>query len=254
MQEPHYHPHDHGPAPVTAIAVDYPSGHSTPRHRHRYAQLLYAVQGVMRVNTDSGHWMVPPTRGIWVPPDTDHAVDMVGNVRMRTAYIDPQCAPHLPASCAVVAISPLLRELMVAAVEIKPPYAAGSRNERLVQLLIDELDALPTLALHLPQPQDVRLKRICDRLLAAPDDAHTAAEWAQHLHVDAKTVQRLFARETGMSFGQWRQQVRLLSALERLARGERVLDIALALGYASPSAFATMFKRQFGVAPSAYFQ
>src|SRR3546814_5105177 len=113
-------------------------------------------------------------------------------------------------------------------------------------MLLDALRPWPALARHLPQPRDARLRKICDRIAAAPHDNTTATQWAQTLHVDAKTIQRLFARETGMSFGQWRQQARLLTALERLAQGERVLDVALALGYASPGAFATMFQRKFG--------
>ena len=92
------------------------------------------------------------------------------------------------------------------------------------------------------------------RLAEEPGDAATLADWATELGVDAKTIQRRFARETGMTFGQWRQQARLLHALERLALGDRVVDVALALGYDSPSAFATMFKRQFGETPSAYFR
>ncbi|MNT43607.1 Regulatory protein SoxS [compost metagenome] len=72
--------------------------------------------------------------------------------------------------------------------------------------------------------------------------------------MDPKTIQRRFARETGMTFGQWRQQARLLAALERLAAGAKVVDVALDMGYGSPSAFATMFRRQFGVPPSAFFR
>lgn len=245
--------HDHGPAPVTAIANDYSAGHETPEHDHPYAQLLYAVHGVMVVRTNAGHWVVPPTRAMWLPPRTRHSVRMIGTVNMRSAFIDPQRVPDLPAQSSVLAVSALLRELLVAAVGLVPPHARGSRGERITELLLDELRTVPALALHLPQPRDARLRRICDRLAAAPHDNTTAAQWAQALHVDAKTIQRLFARETGMSFGQWRQQARLLAALEQLAHGERVLDVALALGYASPGAFATMFKRQFGVTPSAYF-
>src|SRR3546814_3034762 len=111
-------------------------------------------------------------------------------------------------------------------------------------MLLDALLRSPSLAVHWPQPRDARLRKICDRIAAAPHDNTTATQWAQTLHVDAKTIQRLFARETGMSFGQWRQQARLLTALERLAQGERVLDVALALGYASPGAFATMVDRK----------
>jgi AraC-like DNA-binding protein len=122
-----------------------------------------------------------------------------------------------------------------------------------MSLLLDELQALPVLPLHLPQPNDPRLRRICARLLDHPVDGSTLADWAERLEVDVKTIQRLFARETGMTFGQWRQQARLLRALEKLASGDKIIDIALSLGYESPSAFAAMFRRQFGEPPSAFF-
>ena len=108
--------------------------------------------------------------------------------------------------------------------------------------------------MHLPQPADARLRRICAHLSGRPGDVSTLADWASELQLDVKTIQRLFARETGMTFGQWRQQSRLLHALERLAVGQKVVDVALALGYDSPSAFAAMFKRQFGATPSAFFR
>ena len=123
-----------------------------------------------------------------------------------------------------------------------------------MRLLIDEIAILPILPLHLPQPVDPRIRRICQAISAAPDDTSTLIEWAQRLQVDPKTVQRLFSRDTGMTFGQWRQQARLLKALEQLAIGTKVVDVALNLGYESPSAFATMFKRQFGQTPSAFFR
>src|SRR3546814_4643983 len=86
--------HDHGPAPVTALANDYPPGHLTGEHDHPYAQLLYAVRGVMLVATEAGHWVVPPTRGMWMPPRTRHAVRMIGSVNMRSAFIDPRSEEH----------------------------------------------------------------------------------------------------------------------------------------------------------------
>jgi AraC-like DNA-binding protein len=85
------------------------------------------------------------------------------------------------------------------------------------------------------------------------NDASTMADWAKRLGMDVKTIQRLFVKETGMTFGQWRQQARLLRALELLAAGEKVIDTALALGYDSPGAFATMFRKQFGQTPSQFF-
>lgn len=246
--------YDRTEMPVTALAADYSPHHETPRHDHPHIQLIHAVRGVMVVSTGIGQWIVPPSRGLWMPAGVEHSIRMVGNVEMRTAFIRPDAAPGLPVQCAVLGVSPLLRELILAAVEVPLPYAAESRHGRLMRLLLDEVQQMPTLPLSLPHPEDARLQKICATITQTPDDPSTAGDWARRLSVDPKTIHRLFLRETGMTFGQWRQQARLLAALEHLASGARVVDIALELGYNSPTAFATMFKRQFGVAPSSFFQ
>ncbi|WP_240073357.1 AraC family transcriptional regulator [Cupriavidus taiwanensis] len=251
---PAYVRFDRSPLPVTAMAADYLPGHMTQPHQHPHAQLIHAVHGVMVVATAEGQWIVPPTRGMWMPGGTTHWIRMVGRVQMRTAYIRPDAAPDLPQRCTVLGISPLLRELILAAVEIPLPYAPDTRDARLMRLLLDEVMLVPSLPLHLPRPADASLRQICDTIAGAPDTALTLADWGAQLGLDPKTIQRRFARETGMTFGQWRQQARLLAALEKLAAGSKVVDVALDLGYDSPSAFATMFRRQFGVPPSAFFR
>ncbi|AMR80144.1 AraC family transcriptional regulator [Cupriavidus nantongensis] len=251
---PAYVRFDRSPLPVTAMAADYLPGHVTQPHQHPHAQLIHAVHGVMVVATAEGQWIVPPTRGMWMPGGTTHWIRMVGRVQMRTAYIRPDAAPDLPQRCTVLGISPLLRELILAAVEIALPYAPDTRDARLMRLLLDEVMLVPSLPLHLPRPADASLRKICDTIAGAPDTALTLADWGARLGLDPKTIQRRFARETGMTFGQWRQQARLLAALEKLAAGSKVVDVALDLGYDSPSAFATMFRRQFGVPPSAFFR
>lgn len=253
LERPRYRGFDRTPLPVTALAEDYADGSVTHRHQHPNGQLIHAVSGVMIVSADRGQWIVPPTRGLWIPPATLHSTRMVGAVRMRTAFIRPDAAPALPASCVVLKISPLLRELILAAIDIELPYTPDSRAGHITQLMLDELQQLPTLPLYLPLPIERRLRTICDAINAAPHDNTTLTAWARKLGVDPKTIQRSFQRETGMTFGQWRTQARLLIALERLAAGEKVLDIAIDLGYESPTAFATMFRKQFGVAPSRFF-
>lgn len=246
--------YDRNDMPVTAMAADYSPDHETPRHDHPHIQLIHALHGVMVVSTDIGQWIVPPSRGLWMPAGVTHSIRMVGNVKMRTAFIRPDAAPDLLAQCAVLGVSPLLRELILAAIDVPLPYAAESRHGRLMRLLLDEVVQMPTLPLSLPHPADARLRQICTTITQTPDDSSTISDWARRLSVDPKTIHRLFQRETGMTFGQWRQQARLLAALEHLATGARVVDIALDLGYSSPTAFATMFKRQFGVAPSSFFK
>jgi AraC-like DNA-binding protein len=238
-----------------ALARDYPSGHGPPRHQHPNAQLIHAVRGVMVVDTAVGQWVVPPTRGLWIPGGVDHSIRMVGKVLMRTAYINTSLAPDMPQQCAVLKISPLLRELILAMIEsADTPYAPDSRAGRIARLLLDEIRQMGSLPLHLPMPGDQRLLEICTAISARPADNTTASEWARRLQVDPKTVHRLFVRETGMTFGQWRTQARLMLALEHLAAGDKVLNVALDLGYESPSAFATMFKKQFGISPSKFFE
>ena len=208
----------------------------------------------MGVRAQAGHWVVPPSRGLWMPAGIKHSIRCIGEVHMRSLFVRPDAAPKLPSDCRAVGISPLLRELIRAAVEVEQPYLPNSRDGRLMRLLLDELHVLPMLPLHLPMPTDPRVRRICHSLQRRLDDASTLADWAAHLDVDVKTIQRLFAAQTGMTFGRWRQQARLLRALELLARGDKIIDVALTLGYDSPSAFATMFRKQFGRTPSQFFE
>lgn len=236
------------------MQVDYRNGASTGLHAHPHGQLLHAIAGVMIVRSTAGAWVVPPNRAVWLAAGLDHEVSMCGDVRMRTVFVAPHAGDHLPKASCVLAVSPLLRELIVAAVEIPPGYEPGSRDERLMLLLLDELRELDVLPLHLPMPRERRLRRICDVLMARPDDLSTASDWADRLHVTPKTIHRLFGKETGLTFAQWRQQARLLAALERLARGARIIDVAVECGYANQSAFTAMFRKHFGMPPSQFYR
>lgn len=241
-------------SPISGRATDYPADWHIEPHAHaRHHQLIYAVRGVMRVQAEAGRWVVPPTRAIWMRAGMTHDIRCVGQVHMRSLLVATDAAPKLLDETQAIGISPLLRELIRAAMDIPQPYAAGTRDGRIMRLILDELRALPVLPLHLHMPTDPRLLQICSALQKRLHDASTMADWARRLAVDVKTIQRLFVKETGMTFGQWRQQARLLRALELLATGEKVIDVALALGYESPSAFAAMFRKQFGQTPTQFF-
>ena len=248
------HEVDSDTAPISCKATNYPAGWQIAPHAHNKHQLIHALQGVMGVSTAHGHWVVPPSRGLWMPAGVTHAVRCMGELHMRSVFVQPEVAPQLFLDCSVVGISPLLRELIRAAAQVQHPCAANSRDGRVLRLMLDELRALPVLPLSLAMPSDARIAHICERLLKQPNDNSPLTDWAQHLGVADKTIQRLFMAQTGMSFGRWRQQARLLRALELLAQGDKVIDIAMALGYDSPSAFTTMFKKQFGQAPSQFFE
>jgi AraC-like DNA-binding protein/quercetin dioxygenase-like cupin family protein len=241
------------PRPVAAMAKEFGDGHHIAPHTHERAQLIFAARGVMTISTPFGAWVVPPQRALWMPAGTVHEIRMAGTVSMRTLYVRSDDAREcLPDTIRVVAVSPLLRELILRACSLPVLYDEAGPDGRVMKLIIDELAALPSLALDLPMPRDRRLHALCQRLRANPGDARSLDAWARDCGASARTLARLFRKETGLGFGDWRQQARLLAALARLAEGQPVTRIAPELGYDSASAFAAMFKRALGAPPSRY--
>ncbi len=171
----------------------------------------------------------------------------------RARALGADAAAPLPATCSVISVSPLLRALILRAVELPLLYDEAGPDGRIMALILDEIRTLPALPLHLPWPVDQRLARLCAAIRDDPASGRSLGAWALTMGASSRTLARLFRRETGMSFGAWRQQVRLLEALGRLATGQPVTTVALDLGYQSPSAFTSMFRRALGCAPTRYF-
>ena len=241
------------PRPIVAMAKEFPSGHLIPLHQHDRSQLLYASSGVMTVTTHRGIWVVPPLRAVWVPAYTPHQINVSGNLSMRTLYIDPAFFPGPFNYCCVLAVSPLLKELILHAVNLPRLYPLRGPEERLLMVTLDQIKATIIAPLELPIPEDDRLNRIYQRISINPGDSRTLDEWGKVVGATGRTLARRFRLETGMSFGQWRQQIRILEALKRLGMKEPVTTIALELGYDSPSAFISMFKKALGKTPGQYF-
>jgi AraC-like DNA-binding protein len=234
------------------MAKDFPDGHHIAPHCHERAQLIFAADGVMTVTTAEGSWAVPPQRGVWMPGGVTHEIRMAGAVAMRTLYVREDAAATLPRGVRVIAISALLRELILRACALPLLYDETGPAARVISLILDEIAALPTLGLDLPMPRDERLQRICRALRADPGSTRTLEDWARECGASSRTLARAFVRETALTFADWRQQARLLDAMARLAAGQPITRIALDLGYESPSAFAAMFRRALGASPSRY--
>lgn len=238
--------------PVTMIARDLGSARILRPHRHAYAQLTLALDGVIRVSTGDSSWIVPPQRAVWIAANIEHAVAVVETARLRPVFVAAARDPFPGETCKVLEVSPLLREL-VAALEQQDPATPSSRSRMISELILDELPRLETLPIRVPMPADKRLKSMCDTLLADPANTQTLGEWARCVGASERTLARLFERELGMSFGQWRQQARLAHAAPLIARGLPLSQVAEQLGYSSQSAFTAMFRKTFGSPPTAFF-
>lgn len=242
------------PQAVVAFGRDYPAGHLIESHSHLRAQLIYASSGIMRVDTPSGIWVVPPMRAIWVPPLVPHEIRANSTVRLRSLLMRADARPGLPDECCVIEVSPLLRELILRMIALSEGQSPVTPSLHLVELILSEIHETGTLPLHIPMPQDSRVRRICQGILLNPSDTRTSAEWGANVGASARTLERLFQKQTGISFGSWRRQARLLAAMTQLAAGTPVANVAVDLGYESPSAFTAMFKRVLGHPPSQYCQ
>ncbi|MFI7104497.1 helix-turn-helix domain-containing protein [Streptomyces sp. NPDC050161] len=249
----HRDDYQHVPRPLAAMARDLPDGHHIPPHHHRRAQLIYGTTGAITVATDYGLWVAPATRGVWIPAGLTHAMTCAGAVAMRTLYLLPQAVGQLPKTPTVVAVSPLLRELIDEATRIPLVYDRDGRDGKVMELLLLQLVPHPVPALHLPAPDDPRLDALCEAIRRDPGDRWTTADAAAVAHLSPRTLHRRFTAATGMSPAHWVQQARLVRAVTLLATGTPVTAVAARLGYATPSAFTAMFRRALGTTPTAYF-
>ncbi|WP_029535455.1 AraC family transcriptional regulator [Saccharopolyspora spinosa] len=236
---------------VLAIGTDYPPRHLLAFHRHRRAQLLYGATGTMQVETADGSWTVPPRRAVLIPPGTDHQV-LMDDVSTRSLYLEPSAVPWFPPRCRVVGVSPLLRELLLAAVDVPPEYDRHGRDGALMELIRHEIRNLAPLPFDLPLPARADLRNLCEAFQAAPNIRESPAEWAADLGFSARTFNRVFRAETGLSFQQWRQRACLLHAIRLLSAGRTVTQVAAALAYDTPAAFSVMFRKQSGTTPSSF--
>ncbi len=238
---------------VVVRASEYPSGYSSEIHWHGRGQLVYACAGVVKVTTEQGVWIVPQHRGVWIPAQTENRIESAGPFSMRSIYVRNDSPGHLPTTCGVVGVSPLLRELILAAADAPQLYDVSGRDGQVMDLILMEIQTLPIMPLHLPQPTDSRLRQITAAIRANPADTRTLKQWGQYAGASPRTLARLFPAETGMTFRHWQQQAWLLDGLMRLAEGEPVTSVAMEVGYENPSAFISMFRRTLGVTPGRYF-
>lgn len=237
------------PRPVFARSESLPADSASRPHSHPWVQFSWASSGTLLVRTPASSHAAPPQQAIWVPPGLLHSVENAAPTEMRSLYIEPEVVAFAPQHCRVLAVTPLVRELIQAVSTLPVLYATTGPEARLVAVLLDQLALLPEAGLSLPWPTDARLIDICQAIQSAPDDRRDMADWARGSGMTERTLARRFVRQTGLTFGRWRRRARLLAALAVLEGGGSVTHAALECGYDAPSAFIAAFKEAFGVTP-----
>lgn len=206
----------------------------------------------MKCEASQGLWVVSPQCAVWIPPDTRHNVKSLEAVSGSCLFVDPDALPTMPKLCCTISVSPLLRELLTRSADFPVLYPLRGREARIVSIILDELLIAPVEKLHLPMPTDLRLRRIADMMMAEPSHWAKVSRWAKDIGMSERSLSRHFRQQIGMSFGRWRQQLRIILALQMLSQGKSVKFIADALGYDDASSFVTMFRKILGISPARY--
>lgn len=221
-------------------------------HRHVKGQVLLVQRGALSCEVEGGLWIVPPRSAVWIPGGAFHSIKATGTLEGFAAFVDASVSRGLPDVCCAVSVTPLLRELLIRSAHLPALYEEGGVNSRLVAVLLDELASAQVEDLHLPMPTDTRVRRMVDMMMASPADRATLDAWAKRAGFSGRTLARLISRETGMSFGRWRQQLGVMLAVKWLAGGASIQQVAGDLGYESVPSFVTMFRKALGTSPGRY--
>jgi AraC-like DNA-binding protein len=235
--------------PLVGYSEKLSAGYSKGLHSHPRAQVLHVVRGLMQVRVDDITYVILPSTALFLPTGVAHEVTFRTTAELNTLFLRESATVRLAAAPKVITITPLLRELIAAASAEPLDWDLSGRGRHIAELAIDEIANSTELNFMIRLPSDKRVSKITQALLQSPSDDQDIEHWASVANVASRTLTRIFQRETGMSFIQWRQQIRLIRALEALASGASPKEAAAVGCYESNSAFGVSFKRTFGVTP-----
>jgi AraC-like DNA-binding protein len=237
---------------VATLAYEYPSGFEVLEHAHGSDQLIYATSGLMEVFSGQSEWLIPPHFALWIPGRTRHRIQMQGPVSMRTLYLRKGLTARPEQHCAVLHVTPLLRELIVEAVRVRQLRVRNRYECALRELLIAHLQMASPIPTFVTLPREARALAVAQKILRNPAEPKTMAALCAEACVSVRTIERVFREEIGINFESWRRQVRLTKAVELLVAGFSIKEVAYKVGYCQSSAFVEMFRRTFGTTPKVW--
>ncbi len=221
-------------------------------HAHAQGQLFFFESGLGIVETSAGSWMFPARRCGWIPPGHDHSMRSGGVVSGWALFLSPLLCEALPNKPVVLSLSPFLEQVVLRIASWENTPQPDHIRKSLLEVLAEEIKTAQEQPLHLPVPTDPRLKQLVAEMSKDVDMERPLNVWAHRLGMSERSLQRDFQQEVGMTIGRWRQQLRMLLALEKLTEGQSVTDTCFAVGYNNVSAFIKAFKQTVGMTPLDY--
>jgi len=221
-------------------------------HSHPRGQLIYATRGVMNVVVGNHIWVVNPLQGLWLPGGVEHQVTFQKDVNYYSVFIDPSAMKGLPINSFSFDISMFLKQLIFKVISFGTDGDLTPSQTRIINVFLDELALIQPSETFLPTTNHERLQKVVDLLLNDVASKNTIDYYAEISFMSTRTLSRLFIKELGMNFSDWRTRLKLLEAIKRLGEKQSIKEIAFNLGYETTSAFIYMFKKHLGKTPSNY--
>jgi len=240
------------PREVYVRQQNMPARHLFAPHTHPWHQLLFATSGTLVTRLKAQRLFVPSGTAVWLPAGCTHSTYTEFGAELKSLYIHVSYTAFEHQSPLVLEISDLMRELILTASDFDPEYPPHGYENDLVQFMLSTLSRMPQKEHTLPWPSDSRLANLCAQLYSSPDARPSMTQIANTLAMSARTLERHFRRETGMSLQGWCSRMRLMKAVEMLGTDMSITQIALELGYGSPAPFIMMFREQLGLSPNRY--
>ncbi len=241
---------DQLPQPICFWSTSLVAETSYPWHRHSWGELNYSFSGVMSMKLTQQIFLSPPPNGIWVPPNVEHQSQARYEANHCCLYICEELCGDFPVEARTIEISPLIRAILIHIRDAHMAYPKNEAENRLFLVLLDLLKQAPQQGNYLPASDDPLLKPVLMELYKQPGDPRSLADLAAVANTTERTLARRCQHDLGMPFSEWRQRLRIITALKLLEAGHTVASIAIDLGYGSSTAFIAMFRKLVGTSPN----
>lgn len=225
---------------------------SYPNESHDWGEFVFSFSGVIELDVGGRTYLTPPHYGLWLPPRTAHGATARSETRYCVLDVAAHLCQRLPARVCTLAAGPIIKAILADLGARQVDYPRDKDDERLMQVVVDQMSRAPSQDTYLPQSEDRALCQVLEALRQQPSDNRSLEAWANVVHSTERTLSRRCQRDLGMSFQEWRQRLRIVRALSMLADGLSVQTVALELGYSTSSAFIAMFHRLVGAPPDEY--
>ncbi|MGE4267193.1 MAG: helix-turn-helix transcriptional regulator [Deferribacterales bacterium] len=220
-------------------------------HAHPECELILNIKGNVSCLINNTLWIIPQQSALFIPANVIHQTKSTANTEYCLIFINPERI-KLAETCTFFRISSLLREMVLHMSKMPKNYYENSGDLMFSNALLHTLEQLPVAGYSMPIPYSEKLSIIADTLTINPADRTTLLQWAKKMGMSERNLARLVIKETGLTFGHWRQQFQITTALRKLEAGNSIQQIAWDLGYESVTAFIAMFKKNFGKPPKKY--